>query len=438
MRFVPAARGRMLAVVMAVAALAGCGGGSSSTPITITPTPTPVANSVSVAVDAGPANSAINSAYVTVKVCNTGGTTNCATIPDVQVDTGSSGLRILASAPGVSTLTLKPVSANGTPVYECLEYASGNYLWGPVEQAGVAMAGESAPNVPIQIITSGDAPSSVNCASSGGSNLDTSTALEANGILGIGPAQQDCGLLCTASPVAPYYWLCSSSTSCSSPAAVPTATQVSNPVIFFGSDNNGVTLTMNALGTSGGAASGSGTLYCGVGTQTDNAVAGSAKAYGLSANVFGGHEYISAQAVYNNVTYPAYVNSAENILFVLDAATLAAAPAGAGITGCPTTIFYCPSSPVNLPINFEDASGDAAQINLSIGNGTDLYNSSVAVAGGANAAFNNLAGGAALTTDEVILGMPFFYGRTVYIGIAGEVPPSGVPGSFADFGYWAF
>ena len=309
-------------------------------------------------------------------------------------------------------------------------------VWGPVEQAGVAMAGETATNVPIQLIASGSAPSSVSCSSSG-NNLNTSTTLQANGILGVGPAVQDCGLLCTTSPVLPYYWLCASSSSCSSPANVPTATQVSNPVAFFGSDNNGVALAMNSVAATGAAtttaaAMATGTLYFGVGTQTDNALGSGVKAYALSSNVFGGQAYTSIKAVYNGVTYPAYVNSAESILFLLDPATVS-------IASCSSNIFYCPSSPVSLPLTMQDYNGNSAQINPSIGNGATLYDSSLAQGGGPNAAFSNLAGGFVPTNyDEVILGMPFFYGRTVYIGIAGQTPPTGIPTSYAGLGYWAF
>jgi hypothetical protein len=394
-----------------------------------------------VAVNAGPANNAVNAAYVSVEVCNPGGTTTCATIPDVLVDTGSSGLRILASALGASNLTLNPVSAGGTPVYECFQNADFNYLWGPVMQAGVSMAGESASNVPIQLIASGNAPSITPCGSSGGSNLDTSTALQANGILGIGPAAQDCGVLCSPSvaTVQPYYWLCTSSTSCTTAAAVPVATQVSNPVAFFnGNDNNGVMLTMNSVGPSG-AATGSGTLYFGIGTQSDNALSSSAKVYALSVNT---EDSDSIFATYNGATYPAYIDSALYLNFFLDPATVAAYSAGAGISNCQANNgvnYYCTSSPVSLPFTAQDTSGDSASQTISIGNGAALYNSSVAE-GGSNTAFSNLAAGAALPNDEVVvyLGMPFFYGRTVYVGIAGKVPPSGAPASAVDFGYWAF
>ena len=429
------------ALLVGLMFMPGCGG-SSSTTTTTTTTPPPVANSIAVAVNAGPANNAVNAAYVSVEVCNPGGTTTCATIPDVLVDTGSSGLRILASAPGVSSLNLTPVTGNGTPVYECDPYADGYYyIWGQVEQADVSMAGENATSVPIQVIA-GSAPSITPCGSSGGSNLDTSTALQANGILGIGPSIQDCGSACAppASPVLPFYWLCTSSTTCSSAAQVLTATQVSNPVAFFnGDDKNGVMLTMNSVGPSG-ATTGSGTLYFGIGTQTDNALSSSAKPYALSSNVFSGEVYTSIEAAYNSVTYPALLDSAESINFFLDSATVAAYSAGAGISNCQANNgvnYYCTSSALSLPFTAQDTSGDSASQTLSIGNGATLYNSSVAE-GGTNTAFSNLAGGLALTQDYVILGMPFFYGRTVYVGIAGKVAPSGVPASAVDFGYWAF
>jgi hypothetical protein len=198
-------------------------------------------------------------------------------------------------------------------------------------------------------------------------------------------------------------------------------------------------LTMDSVGSSG-AASGSGTLYFGIGTQTDNALSSSAKVYALSPTTQNELVYNSISATYNNVTYSAYVNSGEFINFFLDPATVAAAPAGAGITNCPLNSgFYCTSSAVILPFTAKDNDGDSAQVSINIGDGTTLLKSSVALQnGGSNTAFSNLAGGYALANDEVILGLPFFYGRTVYVGIAGEAPPSGVSTSFAAAGYWAF
>jgi hypothetical protein len=417
---------------------AGIGGGGGTAP----PAPAPVANTVDVSVGPGPANNAVNFLFVSVTVCNPGGTTTCTTIPDVLVDTGSSGLRILASAPGVSGLTLGGVTVAGSAVYECVPYADGTYLWGQVMAADVSMAGENATTVPVQILDDTPAPSNVTsyCDPLGGPNVGAVSALQANGILGIGVTIPDCGTPCSDSDVLPFYWLCSSSSTCSSPAYVPTATQTSNPVAFFNSDDNGVILAMNSV-AAGGAASASGKLIIGVGTQSDNAVSSSAKVYALSRNVLVGTEYSTIQATYNGTTYPALLDSSESTNAFLDARTLAAASAGSAITYCSgSNYLFCLSagtaSPLSLPFTAKDSNGDWSTVDLSIGDATTLLNTSIAL-GGANTAVPGLTGGYALgASDYVYLGMPFFYSRTVYVGISGQVPPPGVTN--VPLGYWAF
>ena len=83
--------------------LQACGGGGagSSTP----PPPPPLPSGTNVApliVDAGPSQSGVNLPSVSVKFCEPG-TTTCQTIDHILVDTGSSGLRIVASALTTST-----------------------------------------------------------------------------------------------------------------------------------------------------------------------------------------------------------------------------------------------------------------------------------------------------------------------------------------------
>jgi len=79
----------------------GCGSGGSSgstgTPPggTPTPTPTPVNNTLAIAVNAGPTNNDVNELLTTVTIC-VPGTTSCQSIPNVLVDTGSTGLRLIA------------------------------------------------------------------------------------------------------------------------------------------------------------------------------------------------------------------------------------------------------------------------------------------------------------------------------------------------------
>ncbi len=94
----------VLILILAVAA--GCGGGgsgggSSSSSSAGTPPPAPAANNVLLVTVNGSlcSNSPfiVNKACVSVTVC-TPGTTNCQTINDILLDTGSSGLRIFKQA----------------------------------------------------------------------------------------------------------------------------------------------------------------------------------------------------------------------------------------------------------------------------------------------------------------------------------------------------
>ena len=145
---------------------AGCGGGSTSpssaTPVIVTSGP----NVLPMSVNLGPANiNADNIPYATVTVCVPGSTTNCQTIPYIQVDTGSSGLRILSSA--LSLSLPQQTDSNGNPVVECLQFVD-SFSWGPVQMADVQIAGEQARSVPIQVIGAPAFPSiPASCSSTG-------------------------------------------------------------------------------------------------------------------------------------------------------------------------------------------------------------------------------------------------------------------------------
>ena len=139
----------------------------------------------------GPSNQSVNTMFTSVTVCVPGSTTSCQTIDHIQVDTGSYGLRILAS---VLTLTL-PVEtlANGNSLAECTQFVDG-FSWGPVVTADIQIAGETAHSVPVQAI--GDSRFTnipAECSSSGGTEEDTVSTFGANGILGVGPFELDCG-----------------------------------------------------------------------------------------------------------------------------------------------------------------------------------------------------------------------------------------------------
>ena len=100
-----------LALVL-ICSLVACGDGTGTstvptTPATASSTPPPLsaavgdANAVPIYVDGGlsaPTHAIPNAIFTTIEVCAPGSSSNCAVIPHVLVDTGSVGLRLLASA----------------------------------------------------------------------------------------------------------------------------------------------------------------------------------------------------------------------------------------------------------------------------------------------------------------------------------------------------
>ena len=400
--------GVALAVLVLVVALAlgACGGGGNSS---TNPPPPPVNNTAPVAVNLGPANNFVNGLFVSVTLCNPG-TTTCQTIPDVAVDTGSEGLRVISTQ-----LTLSGLPAvtdnSSNPLQECVKFGDGSYVWGPVVTADIQIAGEKAGSVPFQVISASPsfaAPS--DCASGGGPNDNTVTALGANGLLGIGNFQQDCGTACApaSTSIPPMYYLCPNSVC--SVATVPVTSQLQNPVALFPQDNNGVLISLPSIAATG-QASVSGSLIFGIGTQSNNAL-GSAKVYTTDASG-------NFATTYNGIQYnKSFIDSGSNGLYFLDAAT-------AGITACSDgSGFYCPASITSFTATNTGINGTTGPVTFSIANKDTLLASS-------NAALDDL-GGSSAGTKYFDFGLPFFYGRNVFIGIEGLTSPGGTGP------YWAY
>src|SRR5208283_4887031 len=123
-----------------------------------------------------PSTDYYNGLFTSVTVCLPG-TPQCQTIPDILVDTGSVGLRVLNSAlttvPATELTTIRDSHQN--QLEECIQFGDTSYVWGPVLFADVVMAGERASSVPIQVIgdTNFNVPAT-DCLSLGaGPSLDT-------------------------------------------------------------------------------------------------------------------------------------------------------------------------------------------------------------------------------------------------------------------------
>jgi hypothetical protein len=376
-------------------------------------------------VDGGPVPAQVhpNGAFTSVTVCAHGSTTACQNVDGVLVDTGSYGLRILQSEmPQLKLSTF--VDGNGSTLENCVSNMDGSYLWGPVAQADVYIAGETTALtaiLPIQIITSSNAVVPDGCSNGGTTNLNTPQLLGANGILGVGPEPTDCTLagvnLCdgsTTSTTPNLYYTCPSvgCATTDSPVIVAKIQQVTNPVIFLSNtaslqqDNNGVILQLPSV--SGPGSTLSGTLTFGIGTETNNAL-GAATVYDLDSSgrfttIFSGQTLTSS-----------FIDSGSNALFFPD--TLP--------TCSVNTTFFCPTSLTNLSATIKGNTQGTSTVDFSVDNADNLFSTYPS-----DPAFSALAGpeGTYQSCSKGNIscvfdwGLPFFYGRTVYAHIDACTP----------------
>ncbi len=318
----------------------------------------------------------VNNITTTVTVC-VPNTTTCTTIPDVLVDTGSVGLRLLSSGAEnvtagaqVGSLGLPTItdSSTGYPLYECVLFGDLSYTWGQMAYATVTVGSETASQVPaasggtanggipIQIISDETPPEGIGYEDVAYYNpclgptyeddetqidADTVAGLGSNGILGIGNFPQDCAIAntneCTNISTTTGQYLEYDSagetvdeeedgevvgTTVVNYLVEPTPLnyQAWNPVSAFPVDNTGSIINLPSVPSSG-AMSVTGTLTFGIGTETNNAIT-TQTVYELDAD----GNFNSAE--YNGITYTSansggsFLDSGSNALYILDETTL--------------------------------------------------------------------------------------------------------------------
>ena len=392
--------------LLALLSACGGGGGSGMEPQVATDPPTlnslppapAIQNMLAIVVDSGPANTGynVNRLYTTVTVCFPGSTTHCQTIDHILVDTGSVGLRLLASvlAPG---LNLSRITSNhGFPLLGCMQFIDQSFAWGPIVTADIALGGKTAANTPIQIIAD-PAFSHLAATCATGTPLQTANNLGANGILGLGMQREDCGLSCTTSNRNGIYYTCTDS-ACTNPVGTRAtlAQQVAHPVPKFSTDNTGLIIDLPTASPPSAAIL-KGSLIFGIGSQANNTLA-------LNTPVltsFAGSIGISTSFA-GKTFQTTYIDTGSNGYFFDSAGALAAC--GTGING-----FYCPATTTALTATLTGANGQTLPVSFSVANASALFDSTQAV-------LPQLAGDLPdLTAFD--FGLPFFYGRRVYFGI---------------------
>jgi len=357
--------------------------------------------------DGPPGAESFNTPFVSVTICIPG-TTTCQTIDHITVDTGSSGLHIIASVLNSNLALPQAMASTGSPLAECQQYVD-SAVWGSVRMADVKIAGEVASNIPVQIIADPNAAAAPSdCTMSGMFELtDTVADYGANGLVGINQVVQDCGPACAASPppVGGYY-SCSGSTC--TPVSVPLADQVPNPIAFFTHDNNGSIVSFEGASVPvAGAATLTGSLIFGIGTQSNNQVG--------SATVLTTDEYGNVTTLFDSQTLPeSYFDTGTSFLAFADSA----------ITQCGQNDdwagLYCPSSTVSLTATNQGMNGTSKSAAFSVAD-ADSFNG--------NDAVFPAAGSPADGSGSFAWGFPFFINRNVYVALAGASTPSG-PGPY--------
>jgi hypothetical protein len=383
---------RLIAVVPValLMALGACGGGSSDLGgggTTPTP-PTSGSNVATLTVDAGPAENSVNTPFVTVTVCSPGSTTNCQTVDHIEVDTGSYGLRIISSALASTFVLPFEMDPSSNTIVECTVFADG-ISWGPVAVADIQISGESASQVPVQIIGDANFATPPSDCSSRGVTEDTVGTFGANGILGVGAFVQDDG----------FYYTCPQGV-CGM-IQMTLEDEVSNPVAFFAADNNGVIVELPTVPAAGSDLV-TGALVFGIGTESNNDL-GSATIYSLDPDTG------NLSVTFNGSAYSSsFIDSGSNANYFVDAA----------IPVC-TSGFFCPTSTVAFTATITGINAASNAVNFSVANADSLFDANTS-----GVAFSNLAAPES-DSDSFDFGLPFFFGVNVYTAIAGQSTPGG-------------
>jgi hypothetical protein len=403
-------------LLLGISILAGCGGGgtggNANTSVQVTPNG---ANVVALTVNSGPPaamGGAFNIPYASVTIC-TPGTTTCARIDNLLVDTGSSGLRILASAlaaAGLSLPDLTDPNDGANTIGECVPFVDG-YTWGPLVSAKVQAGGETADSVSINIISdNGSYTPSVptGCTTlTSGKPLNSVQAFNANGVLGLGVFTQDCGSTCADCGMRggctsrnDIYYSCNAVSNTCTPIPVDLSVQVQNPVARFATDNNGVILQLPSIAAAG-ASSATGSLTFGIGTQSNNAL-GNATVLETDGRGF-------ITTIFNGQTLTnSFIDSGSNAYYFTDSSI-------ATCTGA--TRFYCPPSTVTLSATNQGMQGTVSNVSIQIANlnAISTQNHAIDDIGGTAAS----SAGTNMLNNDFDFGLPFFYGRRVYTAIEG-------------------
>jgi hypothetical protein len=357
-----------------------------------------------------------NEPCISVTIC-TPGTSTCQTIDNILVDTGSYGLKIFKSLITIP-LTQVTVNSGASGLASCTGYLDGSGHWGQVVKADVKLGNKTTTTSGgISIVTLDSTYANpAGCSST----PDTSPSDAGfNGIIGVGSFVEDCsigyggsnGCVSTYTNVGSgiangktgKYWACTGM-NCQK-TAVDAVDQVSNPVAMMPAGyNNGLVMKLPSVGTTGAGAA-YGYLILGIGNETNNTPS--------TVTVF---------PVENDATFVTTYRSSDYEYAFIDSGTnFNGFPRSSGFnTLCSSSSdFYCPSTETSITATMKSGSVTQA-ITFKVGNMVTLASANPRSMVFNNIAFDTYDMGNSVSNIPFDWGLPFFLGRSVYVGIKGK------------------
>ena len=431
----------LLAATLALAPLAGGCGSSPQTPCnaahfsasTYSQVGSWVAgnNTMTVTVNGNlcdPSHQYPNQPCTSVTVCSPSNPSNCQTVNNILLDTGSYGLRIFASS---LTVPLTPITHDGQNLAECVQFGDGSSEWGQVQYAYIQLGNEPKIAAPILVINSSYATPPPACSSSQSYPDINESQTGFNGILGVGLWTQDCGSDCVSDAKNGQYFTCNG-TDCSCGATADLGAQVQNPVALLPTDNNGVGLTLPSI-ASAGSPSLTGSLTLGIQTQSNNHPSGT-----TLYTVNGSGQMTTTFTPYSSSAIPSFLDSGSNGLFFPNPTDTPLPDCGGNYAGA-----FCPNTTqIYTATNTSHTGGRSGSVSFRVGKASTLLSQCNAAGGGGgggagNCVFdhygaNELYGTSGSSSASFDWGLPFFINRTTWVGIDGKTSILGTGP------YWAY
>lgn len=353
---------------------------------------------IPISIGSGLNGDGINTMYVSIILCTNNAGTNCQTIDNIILDTGSFGLKINKSALAESFVLQMPrvITSDDKMVYACNTFGSG-YVFAEEHYGVLKLDNTMTDDVIVQVIeNSPTAEIPDSCIAKG--PFDNFESFGANGILGVNPAisLNNSSILLYKKNVNGIY----EALSLDDESRVPILNN--NPLPNLSNNNNGFVISIPPV-TQNTNTNVSGTMILGVNTSSMNQVTD-------KTNLVVASEADLSSVCNSACFYSQITNPESTIPAVFDSGTNGWVFMNDDLRQC--SYGFCPDTPftwVSTVYSYDFAANESYQVTGVITK--DENNPS-----GETVSFSVMPGwGYYNRSNETLYGSPFFFGKNVYV-----------------------